>query len=98
MIQKLLIKLIFISIISILFIDIFYIWVLPNFFNGYKTYIFLIVGVIVAFLMSSYFCYRTISIITATINSYFLSILVGVTVAALVLSVSLLVIINIKGS
>jgi hypothetical protein len=75
-----------------------YIWVLPMFFHGYKTYSCLVVGASIAALLGGFYCYKATNVLMSETVRYLLSSLCGVVVAALVALFSLLIIVNVRGT
>lgn len=74
-----------------------YAWVLPEFFHGYKTYCFFVVGVIAAAVLSGYYTYRS-CVHESMVTRWLISTSCAVVVAALVAFFSLLIILNTRGS
>ncbi len=74
-----------------------YVWLIPSFFNGYKSYSFLIVGVCGAALLGGSCCHKANNI-TGKSAKQLLPYFYGLTVAFLVALLSLLIIVNIRGA
>jgi hypothetical protein len=74
-----------------------YVWLIPSFFNGYKSYSFLIVGVCGAAFLGGDYCNKANNF-TGKTAKQLLPYICGLTVALLVALLSLLVIVNIRGA
>ena len=74
-----------------------YVWLIPSFFNGYKSYSFLIAGVCGAALLGGGYCHKTNNF-TGKTAKQLLPYLCGLFVALLVALLSLLIIVNLKGA
>jgi hypothetical protein len=75
-----------------------YIWVLPEIFHGYKTYSLFAIGVIAAALLGGNYCYQIANVLASATSKVLLAFLGGFGVAALVSFLSLLIILNVRGS
>ena len=75
-----------------------YVWILPIFFHGYKSYSYLVIGASIAALLGGYYCFKTMNMFMSTISRYFISSFCGIVVAALVVLLSLLIIVNVRGT
>ncbi len=78
-------------------ISITYIWLLPNLLPGYKTYSFLMIGVVGGASLGVYISYQYAGGMSL-INRVLLSALCGLVVAGLIGFLSFFAILNIKGS
>ncbi len=74
-----------------------YVWVLPEFFSGYKTYLFFYLGILGAAAFSGFKCFLALGNESA-VAKLFLSLLCAVVAATLVAVASLLIILNLRGS
>ena len=74
-----------------------YAWLIPAFFNGYKTYSFLIVGVCGAAVLGGVCC-RKANIFTGNAARQIFPYLCALIIAVLVGFFSLLIIVNIRGA
>lgn len=79
-------------------ISVVYVWVLPIFFHGYKTYFILVTGPCIAALLGGFYCYKATNVLMSATARYFLSSFCGIAVAALVVFLSLLIIVNVRGT
>ena len=77
-------------------IAIIYLWILPKFFHGYKTYLFLIIGTSGAALIGGNCFYN--SLLKSVNVKYLMSVFCGFIVAAFVLYLSLFAMTNMGGS
>lgn len=75
-----------------------YIWALPIFFHGYKTYSVFIFGNICAGLLSYRYVYRAFESMDSIVLKIVISSVGGLVVAGLVAFASLFVILNVRGS
>ncbi len=78
-------------------IYIIYAWVLPEYFSEYKTYGFLVLGILNSFGVGVC-CSFTELVKLSLMSRCFLSFASGVIVATLVLLISLFIIVNIRGT
>lgn len=97
-IGNLVIKLGAILVAFVVAISTVYVWILPGFFHGYKTYSFLVVGVISAALLSGYLSYQAANTVASATNRFLLASFCGLVVAALVVFFTLIIILNTRGS
>lgn len=74
-----------------------YVWLIPSFFSGYKSYSFLIGGVCGAALLGGCYCHKANSF-TGKTAKLLLPYICGLSVALLVALLSLLLIVNIRGA
>lgn len=74
-----------------------YVWLIPLFFNEYKRYSFLIVGVCGAALLGGGYCHKANNFAGKSAKQL-LPFFCGLTVAFLVALLSLLIIVNIRGA
>lgn len=96
--SNLIVKLLGIIIGIVAIVAAIYIWILPIFFHGYKTYAFLVMGAITAAFLGGYFCYKATNALMSPTSKYFISSFGGIIVASLVVLLSLLIIVNTKGA
>lgn len=96
-IANLLNKLFVIIFISVVIIAAIYVWVLPIFLHGYKTYSFLAIGAIGPAALGGYYCYKAASLMPP-VARYVVSSFSGVMVAVLVVLFSLFIILNVRGT
>ncbi len=75
-----------------------YAWLVPGMFREHKTYSVFIAGIGGAAVVSGYYSYRTAGIIESVVPRFLFASLCGVVVAGLVAFLSLLVLLNLKGS
>lgn len=92
-----LIRLVAIVAIFVMILAAIYAWILPTFFHGYKTYSFLVVGVVTAAAISGYYSYRN-CVFESLTQRWLLSASYAVGVAFLVMFFSLFIILNTRGS
>lgn len=74
-----------------------YVWLLPRYFNGYKTYYVLIIGLLTAYISSAYIGCSFLTASTLARRIMF-GVACGLGVAILVLYSSMLIILNLRGS
>ena len=95
---RIIIKLLVIIIGSVAIIDTAYIWVLPTFFHGYRTYSILVIGASFAALLGGYCCYKTIKVLMSASVRFLLSSFCGVVVATIVVTLATGIIANLTGT
>jgi len=96
-------KSLIISLVGIVFgfsaaIAAIYVWLLPTFFDGYRTYSVLVAGVFGAALLGGGCIHKANGVNSGKTARQFLPYLCGVIVAALVGLLSLQIIVNVRGS
>jgi hypothetical protein len=96
--KHLLIKLFCIVVGFTISVSVAYVWLLPQFFNGYKTYSILILGVLGAAIIASYETYKWGNEQSGISTRIILSTISGLAVAVLIVYFSLLIMLNIGGS
>jgi len=94
----LLAKLSCIAVAAIFAIAVAYVWLLPIFFNGLKTYSILIFGASGAAAVGGYNTYKSCEGEVGKINKIMLPAFAGLVVAAVVIYFSLLIVVNMRGS
>jgi hypothetical protein len=75
-----------------------YVFIIPMYFNGYKTYSFLIIGASFTAVLSGYYCYKVMNAIIPIYVKCLLASFCGIVVAALVVLCAMFIILNIKGT
>lgn len=95
---SLIIKLIGIIFVFVIVVAAIYICILPKFWNGYKTYFFLVIGAIGSAALGGYCCYKATSTLMSSATRLAISSFAGVIVAALVVVFSLFIIVNVRGA
>ena len=94
----LLVRLSCIAVSAILAIAAVYIWLLPIFFNGHKTYSILVLGASGAAAAGGYNTFKSCADEVGKINKIMLPLFAGLAVAVVVVYFSLLIIVNMRGS
>lgn len=97
-ISTLVIKLAGVIVAFVMAISAIYVWILPGFFHGYKTYSFLMVGIIGSALIGGYLSYQAANAVVSATNRFLLASICGVVVAAFVSLFALIIILNMRGS
>lgn len=97
-IVSLVIKLLVIIVVFVVIIAAIYVWILPSFLQGYKTYSFLVIGAIGSAALGGYSCYKATNALTSYAARLIMSSFAGVIVAALVVALSLFIILNTRGT
>jgi hypothetical protein len=87
-------KIIFLAVGFVIAISATYVWVLPRFFDGYRSYSILILGVVMAGAWSGYLGFHSRTAGRKIIQGS----LCGLTVAVVVAVLSLLIIVNMRGT
>lgn len=77
---------------NVFFISLIYLWILPTFFSGFKTYLFFGFGVTASVLVGGYRASETASL------RLLFAILCGVGTGSIVTFLSLFVLLNLRGS
>lgn len=97
-IASLIIKLLGIIVVFVVIIAAIYVWILPTFWHGYKTYSFLVIGTAGSAVLGGYCCYKATNALMSCAARYVISSFAGVIVAALVVAFSLFIILNVRGA
>lgn len=96
--KHLMIKLVSITGVFTLVIVAAYIWLLPTFFNGYKTYSIFTIGTFGAGIWGYYYSFKLLDRLDGKIAKYTLPVFYGFAVGILVAFLSLLIILNVRGT
>jgi len=91
------IKIIWVALLFTIVIAICYIYILPSLFHNCKTYSVIVIGAIGSAVLSGYYSYRAINMMITSHIRCLLSCLCGLIIAMLVIFLSLLVIVNVRG-